>query len=172
MSNENREVFEAKWGIDNSETYCDTYKDLNKKLNIKNSRHLYHQALSELDFLVFKFSCASLITNYEENIELAFCYGTFISLACGFPVYLEKIPPLHADLSEIKSRCKKAFSFFTNLERKVVVTKYGLKDAIWCKSDRKVAKILGISLSKELKAYDHALKKLNKPEIYSIILGN
>lgn len=172
MTDENRKVFEAKWGIDRLGTYCDTYKELNEKLNIRNSRRLYHTALSEFDFLVFKFSYVSLITNYEEDIELAFCYGSFIALACKNYAHPEKLPPLHADLFEIKQRCKKALSFFTKLEREIFITKYGLNDAIWCKSDKKVLDSLGLSFEKFLKTFNRASKKLNYSKINSILLGN
>ena len=171
MSKKSRILFVAKWGLDTSRLYCDNFEELDKKLKIRGSKILYKESLCEFDYAALKLSYAKLLNDYKNNFDLAVCIGTFLARLFDSYTRPEELPAFNATIEEMVSRLDKAFKVLNDLERIVIVTKYGLIDYDWYKSDLEVSKLIGKSTLVIIQTETRAFEKLRRKRALSIIKG-
>ena len=120
----------AKWGLDGSKP-CASYKALDEKLHITNSRKLYTEALTELS----KTRYIYILT--EEGPECIYKDYTpaefFKAVNCAYLRWAtnHKIESCDATVSEVYDDVEEMFSRLTEREEKILNLRFGFHDGKW-----------------------------------------
>lgn len=174
MSEENRKVFEGKWGLDSGE-YCGSYKKLNAKLGIENSETTYKNALKEFAQIAENLKYAEIFESYEvEEFKLASCYGQFLAtvyLRYKRSERLDELKSFKIPFKEIKERCIRALNTLPETERALLILKFGLQDGK-IKTQSAVSETFNITSVKIRKIEAKAFTELKSPHRKEIFEKN
>lgn len=155
-----KECIVAKWGLDGSKR-CATYKALDEKLHVTNSRELYTKALGELSKTQY------MVIMTEEGPKCIYKDYTpaefFKAVNCAYLRWAtnQKIESFDATVSEVYDDVDEMFSRLTEREEKVLRLRFGFHDGKWrCLED--VGKEFNVTRERVRQIESKALRRLRR----------
>lgn len=144
MPEEDRKVFEAKWGIDERGNFCPNYALLDKKLGVEyGSRRLYEKALRTFENVGF-IECFGQQQYDRKTFNERLAYGKLLHAICGEEV-------THGPFEERKSSCDELLDRLSEKEAYVLKERFGL--------DGESPKLLG-EVGKELRVTQERVRQI------------
>lgn len=149
MPEEDRKVFEAKWGIDERGNFCPNYALLDKKLGVEyGSRRLYEKALRTFENVGF-IECFGQQQYDRKTFNERLAYGKLLHAICGEEV-------THGPFEERRSSCNELLDRLSEREAYVLKERFGL--------DGESPKLLG-EVGKELKVTRERVRQIESKAI-------